>query len=433
MKRELKKYITLNILAMTGTSCYILADTFFISMAEGAGGITALNLVLPIYGIIYAIGSMVGIGSATRYTLEKSVGDRGADDYFSNSIWFSLLLSIPFLVSGVLFPDRILSLLGADEQILGIGLSYIRIVLCCAPFFMVNYTFTAFARNDSAPRLAMLATLGSGIFNIIFDYILMFPLDMGMAGAALATGISPLVSVIICLCHYLSKNNTVVFSRKMPSVKKLLSACGLGIAAFVSELSSGITTLVFNFILLGLAGNLAVASYGVIANIALVASALFNGISLGLQPVASSAHGRTDPWEEKKIYRYSLKIGLAIAVLSIIAVMLFGDAFIRIFNSGQSRELAAYASVGVRLYFLGFLVSAVNVIKSGFYSAIGKGRESSVIAVSRGIVTITLMAFLLSKVFGVVGVWLAFGASETITWLLSIVMEKAFRKKAQGS
>lgn len=429
MKKQLARYIVPNILAMMGTSCYILADTFFISIAEGANGITALNLILPVYGLIYALGSMIGIGSATRYSLSKSSGQDIADDFFSNSIWWTLLFSSIFVLMGIFFPDKCLTLLGADGQILGIGLPYIRIVLCFAPFFMLNYTFTAFVRNDNAPKLAMLATLLSGIFNIVFDYVFMFPMKMGMAGAALATGFSPIVSMGICVTHYLSKNNTIIFAKKLPSLKKLLSSCNLGVVAFVGELSSGVTTLVFNFILLGLSGNTAVAAYGVIANIALVATSLFNGVSLGLQPVASSLHGRVNTKEENKLYQYALTIGEGIAIIEMAVVILFGDQLISIFNSENSAELASYAAIGLRVYFIGFLIAAVNIIKSGFYSAIGKASESSFIALSRGVITISIMAFLLSKIFGVLGVWLAFPASEIATWLILFIINSVQKNR----
>lgn len=422
MIQQLKRYIAPNILAMVGTSCYVLADTFFISIACGTNGITALNLILPIYGLIFAIGSMIGVGSATRYSLNRSCKSDTANDYFSNSVIWTLIISSVFVAGGIFFPDSILRLLGADSQILDIGLEYLRIVLCFAPCFMLNYTFTAFVRNDGAPRLAMAATLISGGFNIAFDYIFMFPMNMGMTGAALATGISPAVSMCICAVHYMSKSNTIVFKKKRPSPRLLLHSCGLGVASFVGEISSGITILVFNFILLELAGNIAVAAYGVIANTALVGAALLNGVALGMQPVASTAHGRMDIESEIKIYKYSIKTGIFIAVILVAAAVLFADQIVAVFNSENSSDMAYYASFGLRIYFLGFLVAAVNIIKAGFYSAVGRGRESSVIAVSRGIVTISVMAFVLSGLFGVIGVWLAFPVSEIITWAVSKLM-----------
>ena len=140
----------------------------------------------------------------------------------------------------------------------------------------------------------MAATLLSSLFNIVFDYVFMFPMHMGMRGAALATGVSPIISIGICMIHYLSKKNTIVFKWHLPSFKLLASAAGLGVVAFVGEIANSITTLVFNFILLALSGNNAVAAYGVIANIALVGTAIFNGVSQGLQPLASTSYGHGD-------------------------------------------------------------------------------------------------------------------------------------------
>lgn len=422
MEAKLRKYIFPSVLAMLGTSCYILADTLFISIAAGTNGITALNLVLPVYGIIYALGSMIGIGSATRYSLSKSLGNKDANDYFSNALFFTILLSLFFVVLGVFFPDWVLQILGADKTILEVGHSYIQIVLCFAPCFMANYTLTAFVRNDHSPKIAMAATLISGIFNIIFDYILMFPLQMGMSGAALATGISPIVSMSICMLHYLSEKSSIRLVLKAPSLKKLISSCHLGIVAFVGEISSGITTMVFNFVLLGLGGNLAVAAYGVIANIALVGTSLLNGVSQGLQPLASSVHGVGDSSAEKHIYRHSLQIGGMIAVLLTVGTFLFTSPLVSIFNTENSQALKLYAESGLRLYFLGFLFAFINIIKSGFLSATGKGSQSAFIALSRGVVAIVFFAVLLAKWFGITGVWLAFPVCEAFTCVMSFLV-----------
>lgn len=422
MEKQLRRYLLPNILAMIGTSCYILADTFFISLSQGPNGITALNLVLPLYGLIFALGSMIGIGSATRYALGKGSNAPDYHLYFSNSIAWTLLVGAVFVALGVAVPDGVLRLMGADNTILQVGHNYIRIVLCFAPLFMLNFTCTAFVRNDGAPRIAMAATLLSGLFNILFDYLLMFPLGLGMTGAALATGFSPVVSMSICLLHYLSPRNTIRLTPTLPSLRRLLSACQLGVVAFVGEMSSGVTTMVFNFILLHLAGNAAVAAYGIVANIALVGVALFNGISQGLQPLASACHGSGDIQGQSRIYRHSMFIGLCVSAVVVAVVVTFAGTLVAVFNSQHSAQLADYAIPGLRLYFLGFLFAGVNIVKSGFYSATGRGRESSILALCRGVVAIVAFAFLLSHLFGITGVWLAFPAAELFTLLLGLVL-----------
>lgn len=422
MEKQLRRYLLPNILAMIGTSCYILADTFFISLSQGPNGITALNLVLPLYGLIFALGSMIGIGSATRYALGKGSNAPDYHLYFSNSIVWTLMVGAVFVALGVAVPDGVLRLMGADDTILQVGHNYIRIVLCFAPLFMLNFTCTAFVRNDGAPRIAMAATLLSGLFNILFDYLLMFPLGLGMTGAALATGFSPVVSMSICLLHYLSPRNTIRLPPTLPSLRRLLSACQLGVVAFVGEMSSGVTTMVFNFILLHLAGNAAVAAYGIVANIALVGVALFNGISQGLQPLASACHGSGDTQGQSRIYRHSMFIGLCVSAVVVAVVVTFAGTLVAVFNSQHSAQLADYAIPGLRLYFLGFLFAGANIVKSGFYSATGRGKESSILALSRGVVAIVAFAFLLSHLFGITGVWLAFPAAELFTLLLGLVL-----------
>lgn len=314
--------------------------------------------------------------------------------------------------------------LGADASILKVGLNYLKIVLCFAPFFMLNYIFTAFVRNDDACNIAMMATLISGLFNIVFDYIFIFPMKMGMTGAALATALAPLVSMLVCLVHYLSSKNTVKLVIAKVSFKKLLMSCNLGIVAFISEISSGITTMVFNYILLNLGGNLAVAAYGIIANFALVAVALFNGVAQGLQPLASKSHGLANEDYEKRIFQQSLLIAIVIALILIFIILLFGDKFVLVFNQDNSKVLAMLANRGMKIYFLGFLFAAMNMIRAGFYSATGKAKESALIACLRGVIAIVFFAVVLSYFWQIDGVWLSFLVAEVFTFVLSVILIK---------
>ena len=269
LTKQFFKYVSQNIFGLLGTSCYILADTYFISQAAGTDGVTLLNLCLPIYNFIFAIGAMVGLGAATRYAILRAQGDERCQRYFSNAIFCACALSVPFLLAGVFAPGSLLRLMGGDAEIVALGIPYARIFLMFTPFFMCNYIVSAFVRNDGDPSLAMVATLSSSLFNVVFDYIFMFPMGLGLAGAALATAVSPIISISICSRHFFKKENGVEFVRRMPSVKLLGQSCQLGISGFVGEMSSGVTTTVFNLLLLGLAGNVAVAAYGVVANFAL--------------------------------------------------------------------------------------------------------------------------------------------------------------------
>ncbi|MGN0374891.1 MAG: MATE family efflux transporter [Butyrivibrio sp.] len=413
------KYVLQNILGMLGISAYVLADTFFISRAEGTAGLTALNLVLPLYSLIFAVGSMIGVGSATKFKIQSSKKEPDSNDYFGNAIIFALLFSVIFVVSGLFFPDKIMALLGGDDKIIRIGTPYTRIFMSFAPFFMMNYIFNAFIRNDNAPSLAMAAILSSSLFNIVMDYVLMFPLKMGMSGAALATAFSPVVGITICSFHFFSKKNHVRF-KPVLSFRKLFHSGRLGIAAFIGELSSGVTTAVFNFLILGLGGNEGVAAYGVVANTAIVATAVFNGVSQGSQPLFSEYYGMGNRKNTHKILKLSIITALLLSVLIIGTVFLVKVPVINIFNSENNAVLFNYAIVGLPLYFTGFIFAGFNIVGTGYLSATDAPLPAFITSVLRGIVAITLCAFTMSYLFGMTGIWLAFPAAELITSLVMI-------------
>ena len=422
MKLQFARYVSQNILGMLGFSFYILADTYFISRAEGADGIAALNLVLPLFSLINAIGAMIGVGSAICYCIRRAMRDREADLFFSNAVFWVLVVSIPFLIGGAFFPAPILAFMGGDETILNVGTSYTRIVLLFTPAFMCNTTVNAFVRNDDDPSLAMASTLLSSVLNVVLDYVLMFPLGLGLTGAALATGVSPVSGILICCVHFFKKTNTLVFLRQMPSVRLLYRACMLGIAAFIGELSSGVTTAVFNRLILVHAGNTGVAAYGVIANTALVATALFNGIAQGAQPLISEAYGYCDREEANAVLKLSFLTAASAATLIIAGIYLFTDPIVSFFNSEGSVMMAEYAFTGIRMYFLGFLFAGLNIAGCGYLSATEQAKSAFICSISRGLVSIVICAVILGNLFGLPGIWMAFADSEMLTFVFMVIL-----------
>lgn len=415
------KYVSQNILGMLGISLYILADTFFISQAVGANGITALNLVLPLYSLIFAIGAMIGVGSAIRFKIDRSKGEEWAENYFTNALICATVISMVFVVAGLLAPDKIIGLLGGDAEIVATGTSYTRIFMLFAPCFMWNHICNAFVRNDGAPSIAMAATLFSSLFNIVMDYVLMFPLGLGMAGAALATACSPIVGVAICCIHFCSARSTIALRRIRPSFHRLVYSCQVGISAFVGEISSGVITVAFNMIILGLTGNLGVAAYGVVANTALVAVSMFNGISQGVQPIISEFYGKHDWKQVKKVLRMALITALFTATAIVTAIYLWSAPIANVFNKEKNPTLTAYAVEGLRLYFLGFWFAGINIVGTGILSAVESAKWAFGASVLRGFVAILCCAFGLSYLFGMTGVWLAFPAAELLTMIVTML------------
>ena len=424
MKQQFYKYVFQNVAGMIGISIYILADTFFISVSAGADGITVLNLVLPLYGLIFALGSMIGIGSATRYAIKKAQGREDIDFYFTHSLTWQILISIPFILLGLFAPGNYLGFMGGDAGIIALGTDYVRIVLLFTPFFMSNYTFTAFARNDNAPTIAMFACLAGSTFNIVFDYIFMFPLKLGLAGAALATAVSPLVTILVTWVHFASKKSSIKFKWVFPSVKQLFSCMQLGVSAFVGEMSSAITTAIFNVLLLGIAGNIGVAAYGVVANLSLIAMAILNGISQGVQPLLSTSYGQDNQKQLKQFLRMGLVTNLLVEGVILLLAWGMTESLVGIFNSEGNVMLAEYAYDGLRLYFWGYLLAGVNMMLVTYFSATGRARNASVASLLRGAVAVIVCAVVMSMIWGMNGVWMSFFAAECVTLVVILVMWK---------
>ena len=424
LTKQFFKYVSQNIFGLLGTSCYILADTYFIAQAAGTDGVTLLNLCLPIYNLIFAFGSMIGLGAATRYAILRAQGDARAQRYFSNAIFSVCILAVPFMLVGIFRPDGLLRLMGGDADIVALGMNYARIFLMFTPFFMCNYVVASFVRNDGDPSLAMVATLSGSLFNVVFDYIFIFPMGLGLPGAALATAISPILSIAVCSAHFIKKNNTITFVRKAPSVRLLAQSCQLGISGFVGELSSGVTTTVFNFLLLRLAGNVAVAAYGVVANFALVATAIFNGVAQGAQPLVSQCYGKNEMAGARKLLLLGCGTALGLAALLYGVVFGYTDVLTALFNSENSALMAEFAHSGMRIYFVGYFFAGCNIVAAGYLGAVNRPAEASITSLCRGMVAIVVCSLVLSALFGMNGVRAAFPVSEAITLALTVFLLK---------
>ena len=207
----------------------------------------------------------------------------------------------------------------------------------------------------------------------------------------------------------------------------------LGLVVFIGEMASGMTTMVFNFVLLGLGGNIKVAAYGIVANCALVIIAIYNGIAQGLQPLASHYFGSGKKEESQKVYQYSLLFGLLLTAVLVGITFMFTEELVAVFNEEGSLALAQLAQRGTRLYFIGFFLAVINVVQAGYYSAIGLAKESFVISMLRGTALICLFALILPKLIGVDGVWLSFLSAELGTVLISYcLVRKSYQKKTIG-
>lgn len=417
--REFLKYSSLNVLGMIALSCYILADTFFVSKALGADGLAALNLAIPVYSFINGSGLMIGMGGGIKYSIAKSQGAaQRADQTFTNSAVLTAVIAACFFLTGLLASGPLALLLGADGTVYEMTRTYLQVILLFAPMFMTNNLLLCFIRNDGAPQLSMAAMITGSLSNVVLDYVFMFPFGMGIFGAVLATGMAPVISILVLSPYLFRRKNQFHLRKCRISGKLALGIFSSGLPSLITEVSSGIVMIVFNTIILGIAGNIGVAAYGVIANLSLVVMSIYTGISQGIQPLLSSGYGTGNRKKTQSVLRYALVSAVLISVVVYVCVFFGADPIAAVFNSEQNATLQRIAVTGLKIYFTACVFAGFNIILSVYFTSTENALPAHIISILRGFVVIIPMAFLLSAAAELTGVWAAFPATELIVSLI---------------
>ena len=427
--KDFSKYVSLNILGMIGVSFYILADTYYIAKALRATGIAALNFAIPVFSIILGIGLMIGIGGAARFGILKSRNKhKEAEAVFAGALKLGTLAGLLFAVLGLFGSKALSSILGADAVTLPLTHAYMATIMVFAPFFILNNTVLAFVRNDNNPRLAMLAMIGGSVSNVILDYIFLFPLKMGMFGAAFATSLAPIISLGILSIHFAKKKSRPAILKHKLTRLAIKDILNLGSSTFIMEVSSAVVLTTFNLLILGLEGNKGVAAYGIVANIAFVAVAIFTGLGQGVQPLISKYYGLKDRKTVRRVNRYALLTAGFIAALIYLGTFFNSEALIGLFNNENDPVILRLADSGMKIYFLGFFFVGINIVTAMILSATEKGRAAFVLSVLRGLAVIVPMAILLSSLWGMTGIWSSFVLSELIVAGFALYLTTATEK-----
>ncbi len=431
--RDFAKYSSLNVLGMIGLSCYILADTFFVSLGLGTNGLTALNLAIPVYNFIHGSGLMIGMGGGIKYSIQKSQNEsENANRIFTHSLCLAAGFAVFFVLLGLFLSGTITSLLGADENVFDMSKTYLQVILLFAPAFLMNNVLLCFVRNDGAPQLSMAAMIGGSLSNIVLDWVFIFPCKMGIFGAVFATGLAPIISILILSPYFIKKKNKFHLTRCKLKLRLLADILSGGIPSLITEVSSGIVMIVFNTIILGLQGNVGVAAYGVIANLSLVVVAIYTGISQGIQPLISRNYGKGNFTNIQSILRYALITMLIFSAL-IYSVVFFGTSqIVTIFNSENNALLQSIAIEGLRLYFIACPFVGFNIIISVYFTSTVYAIPAHIISILRGFVLIIPMAFLLSAAAKLFGVWLAFPSTELLVAAIAAVFYFIYRQRQKN-
>ena len=429
--KKLFRFTLPSIVMMVFTSIYSVVDGFFISNYAGKTAFAALNLIYPFLMILGGMGFMIGTGGTALVARCLGAGDREkANRYFSMMVELTVSLGAVLTAIGLIFMEPIARLLGATEEMVPNCVLYGRIVIAFNVAFMLQNVFQSFLIAAEKPRLGLVATVSAGVTNMVLDALLVGVLRWGLAGAALATGLSQTIGALIPLVFFLKKNNGSALHLhpvKM-QVKPLLRACGNGASELMSNISGSIVSMVYNFQLLAFLGEDGVSAYGVMMYVCFIFIAIFVGYSIGSSPIISYHFGAENKAELQNMFRKSSILMVILGVLMTVSAISLAKPLAKLFV-GYDEALYNLTWQGFRLYSLAFLFTGLNIFASSLFTALNNGVVSAAVSFLRTLVFEIAAVLVLPALAEVNGLWLATFAAEGCALVVAMVFVVVNRKK----
>lgn len=420
--RKLFRFCFPSIIMMVFTSIYGVVDGLFVSNIVGKTPFAAINLIMPFLMILGGFGFMIGTGGSAL--VAKTLGESRRTDanrYFSMLIALTIICGILLSVVGIVFIRPISYLLGATEAMIEDCVVYGRIILLFNIAFMLQNTFQAFLTTAEKPKLGLYITVAAGLTNMALDALFIAGFHWGVAGAALATGISQCVGGVLPFFYFLRPNSSLLrLVRTGLEGKALLNACVNGSSELMSNISGSLVSMLYNFQLLKYAGENGVAAYGVLMYVQFIFIAVFIGYTIGTAPVISYHYGADHHAELRNIRRKSYVImgtaGIAMMLLSQLLAHPMAEVFV-----GYDSELLEMTTHAFRLFSFAFILAGANIFTSSFFTALNNGGISAAISFLRTLVFQMLSVLLLPLLLGLDGIWWAITVAEVFAFLISII------------
>ena len=431
-----KKLITFTlptILMMIFTSIYGIVDGVFVSNLAGEVAFKAVNLIMPFLMILATVGFMFGTGGAAVVSNTLGEGDNErANRYFSLLVYVAFIVGVVLAVISFIFMEDIVSLLGGEGDILNNAVDYGRIIVCALPFLVLQYIFQSFFVAAEKPRLGLIVILIAGCTNMVLDAILvsLFPQEMKLMGAAIATGFSQFLGGFIPFIYFSGKNSSILKLGKTKFEGKiLLKTCTNGSSELVSNIAMNIVAILYNLQLLKYAGDDGIAAYGVMMYIGFIFVAIFIGFSSGVAPIIGYHNGANNSKEKNNIFKKSMTLVLIASICMVAISFLLARPLSQIFV-GYNQELLEMTVHGMKIFSLSYLFMGVAIFGSSFFTALNDGVTSAIISFLRTLVFQLGAVILLPKILkSVDGIWYSVVVAELMAFILTIIFLKIKRKK----
>ena len=424
------KYAIPQMIGLVFNSVYMIVDGVFIGNVLGRDSMAAAAVAVPLIEILIAISMAIASGAGIIISGQLARNEKEkALQVFDTALICAGVISILIAVFGNLFIHPLAELLGSTPQIHGEATEYIRYIVSFSPFLIFSFLLSGLVRNDGSPKLAMFALAFGSVSNIVLDYVFMCPLNLGIGGAALATAIGPVFSVLILLPHFLLKKGALYFAvpkLQLPTVRNIFT---LGFPSFIMEFTIGIITFVYNIAIVKHGyGEIGLAAYLLIGYLMLIILTLFLGMAEGLQPVFSYFTGSGEMARANNMRRFATKAFLTVGIVCYLLIVPFSKYFFSIFNPGDT-ELIAFTAEKSIWYFCAFFLAGYNILMISFWQSTQKTKSALAVSLSRSIVWPTILTTLLPLIFGNEVIWLCHSLSEAITACTAFVLLAQQKRK----
>lgn len=421
------KYLIPSISATLVSSIYVIVDTIMVGRGVGADALVALNLLLPLFSLLFAFGSILGVGGSVIFSVSRGAeNDEQAQAAFSTALCAAVTIGIIATITLIINFDKVLSILGVEQSNYELAAQYGVYVATFGSVYIFSTFLQTFVRNDKSPKRAMVAVLTGAILNIIIDAVLIFKFNMGMAGAAIATIIGTFATVCILLTHFISKQNTIKFKVKAFSIKMLLKILSCGMPSFLMDCAPGIIIFAFNNQLLRYLNTDAIVVYSIIANCAIVCTSLFNGIAQAAQPIMAVNYGASAKERVKAVAKLAIATASVLGVLLTSTAYIMPDMLINMFVV-PTESVYALALPTIRLYFLAFVPMGVNIFLTTYFQSVVRSISSLVVSVLRG-VALPLGFLIVLPMINPNLIWLSITLTEGITCIVAVAQMKIIAK-----
>lgn len=408
------------------TYLYNVVDGIFVGQGVGSAALGAVNIAVPFITLVVAIAAMFPMGGATVIAIRMGRGDReGANHAFMTALSMTFLLSVLLMAVGMVFSRQIVDLSGAKElsaSMREMAAQYLFYYSAFSIPMLMSTCLSVFVRNDDSPALAFVGMCVGAAANIFLDWLFIFPLDQGIIGAAVASGLGQVLSVLVLLTHFVRKKGTLriqPFKIDFLLVKKI---CKRGVPEAVTQLTTPVTAFCYNLMLARLIGDIGVSTFSVLSFIYSLANAILSGVAQGLQPLWGHCYGKQDTAEMNWYFRCGIIINSILSVLIYGVLFFFDKPVICIFN--RDAELVQTASSVLPLFALSFIPMGLNLIYTAFLFSTKRTGAANAIAVSRGILVKSLAIFCLPILFGSDTIWIAPFAAEIVTLVFALGLSR---------